>query len=60
MLREENKRLKMEKAHLATGLRKFTKGHNLQTELLMNTVMKMDKSGIGFKANEEKKAKAKV
>jgi hypothetical protein len=60
MLREENKRLKMEKAHLATGLHKFTKGHNLQSELLMNTVMKMDKSGIGFKVNEEKKAKAKV
>ncbi|XP_066365130.1 sporulation-specific protein 15-like [Miscanthus floridulus] len=31
MLREEKKRLKMEKNHLATGLHKFTKGHNLQS-----------------------------
>ena len=50
----------MEKAHLATGLSKFTKGHNLQSELFMNTVMKMDKSGIGYKANEVKKAKGKA
>ncbi|XP_066351162.1 uncharacterized protein [Miscanthus floridulus] len=58
MLREENKRLKIEKTHLTTGLYKFTKGHNLQSELLMNTMMKNDKCGIGFKANKEKKAKA--
>ncbi|XP_066361321.1 SWI5-dependent HO expression protein 3-like [Miscanthus floridulus] len=58
MLREDNKILKIEKTHLATSLEKFTRGHNLQSELLMNTVMKNDKSGIGFKANKEKKAKA--
>ena len=57
-LKEENKKLKIEKTHLTTGLYKFTKGHNLQSELLMNTVMKNDKCGIGFKANKEKKAKA--
>ncbi|XP_066334301.1 uncharacterized protein [Miscanthus floridulus] len=57
-LKEENKKLKIEKTHLTTGLYKFTKGHNLQSELLMNTVMKSDKCGIGFKANQEKKAKA--
>ena len=58
MLREENKRLKIEKTHLTIGLYKFTKGHNLESGLLMNTVMKNDKCGIGFKANKEKKAKA--
>ena len=42
-LREENKQLKKEKEHLTTGLHKFTKGHNLQSEIFMNTVMKMDK-----------------
>ncbi|XP_066380935.1 achilleol B synthase-like [Miscanthus floridulus] len=48
MLREENKRLKLEKEHLKTGLNKFTKGQYLQSELLMNTMMNMDISGIGF------------
>ena len=57
-LREENKKLKLEKEHLKTGLSKFTRGQYLQSELLMNTVMKMDRSGIGFLANQEKKAQA--
>jgi hypothetical protein len=57
-LREENKKLKLEKEHLKTGLSKFTKGQYLQSELLMNTVMKMDRSDIGFLVNQEKKAKA--
>ena len=57
-LREENKKLKLEKEHLKTGLSKFTRDQYLQSELLMNTVMKMDKSGIGFLANQEKKAQA--
>ena len=57
-LKEENKKLKLEKEHHKTGLSKFTRGQYLQSELLMNTVMKMDRSGIGFLANQEKKAKA--
>ena len=57
-LREENKKLKLEKEHLKTGLSKFTRGQYLQSELLMNTVMKMDRSGIGYLANQEKKAQA--
>ena len=56
MLREENKRLKLEKEHLKTGLSKFRRGQYLQSELLMNTMMKMDRSGIGYLANQEKKA----
>ena len=55
-LKEENKKLKLEKEHLNTGLSKFTRGQYLQSELLMNTVMKMDRSGIGYLANQEKKA----
>ena len=55
-LREENKKLKLEKEHLKIGLSKFRRGQYLQSELLMNTVMKMDRSGIGFLANQEKKA----
>jgi hypothetical protein len=55
---EENKKLKQAKEHLKTGLGKFTRGQYLQSELLMNTVMKMDRSGIGYLANQEKKAKA--
>ena len=58
-LKEENKKLKLEKEHLKTGLTKFTRGQYLQSELLMNTVMKMDRSGIGFLANQEKKTQAK-
>ena len=41
-LKEENKKLKLEKEHLKIGLSKFTRGKHLQSELLMNTVMKMD------------------
>ena len=57
-LREENKKLKLKKEHLRTGLSKFTRHQYLQSELLMNTVMKMDRSGIGFLANQEKKTQA--
>ena len=57
-LREENKKLKLEKEHFKTGLSKFTRGQYLQSELLMNTMMKMDRSGIGFLANQEKKTQA--
>ena len=57
-LKEENKKLKLEKEHLKIGLSKFTRGKYLQSELLMNTVMKMDRSGIGYMANKEKKAQA--
>ena len=55
-LKEENKKLKLEKEYLKTGLSKFTRGQYLQSELLMNTMTKMDRSGIGFLANQEKKA----
>jgi hypothetical protein len=55
---EENKKLKQEKEYLKTSLSKFTRGQYLQSELLMNTVMKMDRSGICYLANQEKKAKA--
>ena len=55
-LKEENRKLKLEKEHLKTRLRKFTKEQHLQSELLMNTVMKMDRSGVGYLANQEKKA----
>ena len=44
-LKKENKKLKLEKEHLKTGLSKFTRDQYLQSELLMNTVMKMDRSG---------------
>ena len=57
-LKEENKKLKLEKEHLKTGLSKFTRGQYLQSELLMNILMKMDKSGIGYLAHQEKKAQA--
>jgi hypothetical protein len=33
-------------------------GQYLQSELLMNTMMKMDRSGIGYLAHQEKKAQA--
>ena len=57
-LKEENKKLKLEKEHLKIGLSKFTRGKYLQSELLMNTVMKMDRSGIRYMANKKKKAQA--
>ena len=57
-LKEENKKLKLEKEHLKIGLSKFTRGKYLQSELLMNTVIKMDRSGIGYMTNKEKKAQA--
>ena len=57
-LKEENKKFKLEKEHLKIGLSKFTSGKYLQSELLMNTIMKMDRSGIGYMANKEKKAQA--
>ena len=57
-LKEENKKLKLEKEHLKIGLSKFTRGKHLQSELLMSTVMKMNRSGIGYLANQEKKAQA--
>jgi hypothetical protein len=49
---EENKKSKQEKEHLKTGLSKFTRGQYLQSELLMNTVMKMNRSGISYLANQ--------
>jgi hypothetical protein len=39
-IRDEVKKLKIEKEHLATSVQKFNKGQYLQNELLMNTVMK--------------------
>jgi hypothetical protein len=44
----DNERLKSENEHLATSVQKFKKGQYLQNELLMNTVMKNNKSGIGY------------
>jgi regulator of replication initiation timing len=46
-LRDEVKELKIGKEHLATSVQKFNKGLYLQNELLVNTVMKNNKSGIG-------------
>ena len=45
-LTQDNNKLKKEKEHLTKGLTKFTKGKDIQSELFMNTVMKMDKSGM--------------
>ena len=53
-LKEENKKLKLEKEHLKIGLSKFIRGKHLQSELLMNTIMKMDISGIGYLVNQKK------
>jgi len=57
-LTQENNKLKKEKEHLTKGLAKFTKGKDLQNELFMNTIMKMDKSGIGYKAHQSKLIKS--
>jgi hypothetical protein len=55
-LREEIKKLKLEKEHLATSVQKFSKGKYLQNELLMNTIVKNNKSGIGCNSFVQKKA----
>jgi hypothetical protein len=55
-LRDEIKKLKLEKEHLATSVQKFNKGEYLQNELLMNNVMKNNKSGIGYNSFVQKKA----
>ena len=56
--KEDNKKLKLEKEHLKIGLSKFTRDKHLQSELLMNTIMKIDRSGIGYMENKKKKAQA--
>jgi hypothetical protein len=58
-LRDEVKKLKIEKEYLATSVQKFNKGQYLQNELLMNTVMKNNKSGIGYNSFVQKKATSK-
>jgi hypothetical protein len=55
-LRDEVKKLKIENEHLATSVQKFNKGQYLQNELLMSTVMKNNKSGIGYNSFVQKKA----
>ena len=57
-LQQENDKLKKEKEHLTTGLRNFTKGQCLQSELLMNTVMKTNRNGIGFLEEKMKQRKS--
>jgi hypothetical protein len=54
--REEINKLKLEKEHLATSVQKFNKGQYLQNDLLMNTIMKNNKSGIGYNSFVQKKA----
>jgi hypothetical protein len=51
-----SEKLKSENEHLATSVQKFNKGQYLQNELLMNTIMKNNKSGIGYNAFVQKKA----
>jgi hypothetical protein len=53
-LRNEVKKLKSENEHLATSVQKFNKGQYLQNELLMNTIMKNNKSGIGYNSFVQK------
>jgi chromosome segregation ATPase len=55
-LKNEVKKLKSENEHLATSVQKFNKGQYLQNELLMNTIMKNNKSGIGYNSFVQKKA----
>jgi hypothetical protein len=55
-LKNEVKKLKSENEHLATSVQKFNKGQYLQNELLMNTVMKNNKSGTGYISFVQKKA----
>jgi chromosome segregation ATPase len=54
-LRNEVKKFKLEKVHLATIVQKFNKGQYLQNELLKNTIMKNNKSGIGYSSFVQKK-----
>jgi hypothetical protein len=54
-LRDEVKKLKLEKEYLATSVQKFNKGQYLQNELLMNTIMKNNKGGIGYNSFVQKK-----
>jgi hypothetical protein len=56
-LREEIKKLNLDKDHLATSAQKFNKGQYLQNELLMNVVMKNNKNGIGYNSIVQKKAR---
>jgi hypothetical protein len=56
-LKNEVKKLKSENEHLATSVQKFKKGQYLQNELLMKTIMKNNKSGIGYNSFVQKKAK---
>jgi hypothetical protein len=58
-LRYEVKKLKIEKEHLATNVQKFNKGQCLQNKLLMNIVMKNNKSGIGYNSFVQNKATSK-
>jgi hypothetical protein len=55
-LRDEIKKLKLDKEHLATSVQKFNKGQYLQNELLMTTVMKNNESCIGYNSSLQKKA----
>jgi len=59
-LTQENKKLKLEKEHLTKGLAKFIRGKDLQSEFFMNNVMKMDKSRMGYKAQQSKLVKAQA
>ena len=59
-LTQENKKLKLEKEHRSKGLPKFTRDKDLQSELFMNTVMKMDKSRTGYKAQQSKLIKSRA
>jgi hypothetical protein len=55
-LKRRNQETQARKNHLATGLQKFYKGQCLQNELLMNTSLKNDKSGIGYKSLVQNRA----
>jgi hypothetical protein len=55
-LRDEVKKLKIEKEHLATCVQKFNKGQYLQNEILMNTVMKNNRSDIRYNSFVKKKS----
>jgi hypothetical protein len=54
-LREEIKKLKLDKNQLAMSLQKFNKDQYLQNDILVNTVMKVDKNCIKYKSFVEKK-----